>query len=218
VAGQFAARSFYRTQRWQSHILTRTANDIPNHYEGIYKWTSTSGVKPVANFETAVPFGATNEVFKAFSAPSLGPDGTVAFVSLGNVSSFGVYAVSPSGVLRRVADTTTAVPGSNVNFADFSYSPSVGHYGEVAFYGNGPASLSGIYAEPNDHSAVSLDTLLSINDLVGGQGIVFIGFGVNAYDSISGRFAAYLVLENTADGIWTFDKHARVDAQTRVMV
>merc|ERR1711968_179841 len=84
----------------------------------------------LANWNSKVPGGGSNESFVAFSDPAVSPDGSVAvFIGEGS-QTLGVY-VAVTGAegrhsrLCKVADITDIAPGSGgVSFADFPETPS----------------------------------------------------------------------------------------------
>merc|ERR1712194_100986 len=99
------------------------------------------------------------------------------------------------GVLRSVANFSTPIPNGGVQtFGDFPYTVSVGADGLVIFYADAPLAYSGIYSETK---MGGVQAEVTEADAVGGQGIVFIGFGANAYDEASDSFATYLVLSDS---------------------
>jgi hypothetical protein len=193
--------------RWSDHCLFKnmgyTGQAAADHvFPGVFSRALRGALQTVASSATVVP-GSVHTSFQAFSAPSIGGDGTVAFVALTSIGE-GVYARSDS-VLRSIANVSTPLPeaAGTHTFGDFPYAVSVGADGRVLFYADAPLAYSGIYSETKGGG---LQAELTQANSVNGQGIVFIGLGASAYDEASDSFATYLVLEDTTDGIWVFKR------------
>lgn len=164
-------------------------------------WRAAEGaITAVASDQTPIPDGNPGESFVAFSDPGVGIDGTVAFVALGNNGSYGIYKVRTDGGAEVVANKHREVPGfPGCNFANFPQVPSIDAAGNTVFLGKCDASVGGVFYEDGD----GLGTVLSYNDTIDGVPLVYVGYGTNAYSA--NRVALYLLLDNSSNGIWTFD-------------
>ncbi|MEP0845921.1 MAG: hypothetical protein HRF50_03760 [Phycisphaerae bacterium] len=110
----------------------------------------------IADTNTPVPGGTGN--FTAFSIPSLaGP--YVAFGADGESDQQGVY-LHNAGVIERIADKSTLIPGAEATFRGFG-TPSVDPGGNVAFFGRGEGDQFGIYA-----SGAGLHTIADASTIV----------------------------------------------------
>jgi hypothetical protein len=124
---------------------------------GIY--TGTAGpVQLVANTATTAP-GDTS-AFNGFERPSIDASGNVAFVATVADGNQGAYA-QIGGSLVRIADTTTATPGFNGTFSEFTTlgSASIDH-GTVSFAGfsrGGGGVDQGIYTWSNGSLSLVAD-------------------------------------------------------------
>ncbi len=125
---------------------------------GIYTAPIGGPVQLVANTGTTAP-GDTS-AFSGFERPSIDASGNVAFVATVADGNNGAYA-RIGGSLVRIADTTTATPGFNGNFFDFTTlgSASIDH-GTVSFAafsrGNGGVD-QGVYTSTNGSLSVVAD-------------------------------------------------------------
>ena len=97
----------------------------------------------VADTSTPIPGGSGN--FGVFDSCVIS-NGNIAFVGYGPgqgpEQQRGVYA-KINGILNRVADTSTPIPGGSGNFIDFLSLVISG--GNIAFVGYGPGQQQGIY-------------------------------------------------------------------------
>jgi len=203
ISARLDSRRMYRTRTVGTHCLNLGANRV---FPGIFLVDDAgAGIKVVANAATSAPGASNGALFNAFSSPSIGADGTVAFVAE-TPNGLGIYAKGPGGsTLRLVADTSTTLP-SGATFGDFPEPPSVGD-GRVAFYAATNGAFSGVYLEAQGVAHTSKTApvpLLTMADSALGTSIVYIGFGQHSYDEVTGDVAVYLVLGNTAvtDGIY----------------
>jgi hypothetical protein len=192
-----ANRKMYRTRTEASHCLHLGSNRV---WPGIFSVSRATGPKVIASAGTQAPVATQGTYFTAFSSPSMGADGTVAFVAETG-TSLGIYAMSPGQSLRLVASTNTKA-ASGLVFQDFPEPPSVGDM-RVAFYAAFSGAGSGVYLEDQDATKPPL-TLLTMADKAMGAGIVFIGFGQHSYDEVHAEVAMYLVLDDAlqTDGIY----------------
>jgi uncharacterized repeat protein (TIGR01451 family) len=133
----------------------------------------------VATANTPIPGGTGT--FSTLGRPWVG-SGVVVFRGLGSSEQDGIYAYSggPGGTLRRVADTTTPVPGGTgtfVNFGQIFFGEPAGvpavQDGVIVFRGAGSAGEHGIYKEENGALHVVADLTTPIP---GGLG-TFTDFG-----------------------------------------
>ena len=98
--------------------------------------------KRIADTSTPIPHGTDN--FASFQAPAQ-KNGYVAFQGADANSLQGIYLVTPTGVMKVVADTTTAVPGSpSDHFASFER-PCVDGSGNVAFVATTVGGNQGVF-------------------------------------------------------------------------
>lgn len=108
-----------------------------NGKQGIYR--SVGGtLSTVVDTTTVIP--GTSGTFSYFSSPSVA-GGNLAFYGGGSVNGTTVRGIYKNigGVLNRVADTSTSIPGiSNSRFTGFSSFPSL-NTNDVAFSGSGQA-------------------------------------------------------------------------------
>jgi len=202
VEAQFNKLAFSGKNTRDSDILTKNRGSFrgaTNVNPGIWRWGTDGSLAEVVNFETTIPGGQPGEAFVAFSDPGVSLDGTAAFVGLGNNGSYGVFKESRAKPLSLVAGRQTPMPGyENHTFQNIPNIPSVGPQGEVVFYGAATSEIAGIYAE--DPITGALSSVITLDAQVEGQGLLYIGFGTQAYGN--GLAAAYMVLEDTTCGIW----------------
>lgn len=126
---------------------------------GVYA-TMGGSIVLIADTNTAVPDGTGN--FEGFSVPVSIDNSDVAFLANFNFGQQGIYR-SIGGVLSRVVDFTTPVPGGGTFF--FLSDPVSLGGGDVTFKGIG--SLIGIYT----YIGGTLDVLVDTNTAVpGGSG------------------------------------------------
>ena len=165
---------------------------------GVYKEVSGS-LQAVADSDTPIPEGTGN--FKTTPRGGVSMDGgAVAFYGEGNDDQSGVY-VEENGVLKKVADETTAIPGGTGNFAAFDGSTAISSMkpgeGIIAFLGRGQDGQEGIYKRVDS-------ALIKVADkntpIPGGSGN-FTEFGASF--SISGGNVAFQAIGNDGqDGIF----------------
>lgn len=208
VTDQFNSMVMYKTEPVITHGLTRhrqvgaSATDA-----GLYR--SVDGViSVIANDKSTVP-GAENEFFAAFSDPGVGLDGTVAFVSLCNNGTYGIWKYS-NDELKLVTSNHFNVPGySSCPFRNFPQAPSVDGKGNAVFFGQCDEKVGGVFAEQSDGS---LGTLITYDDKVDGYETIYVGFGANA--ASGNKAALYMVLDdsNVTNGVWSFDLPTSEDA------
>jgi len=216
VRSQRSLKSFIKTQTWQGHCLShfqqRPGSDV---YPGVFRWTQLRGIRGVATAASRVPQSGRKrqhqaDDFVAFSDPVIGAGGTMAFVGLSSSGALGVYVSKPRSALQVIADTHTQIPGgSNVTFGDFPYQPSVGEGGDIVFYAAAQPPFSGIYSGSSAEN--SLRAELTLQNQISNQSLIYIGFGSHAFDANSDSFAAYLVLENGVDGVWSISRQISDD-------
>jgi hypothetical protein len=104
-------------------------------------------ITKVADTNTAIPNGVGN--FATFSAAGYGPatgQGSVAFYATGANGQKGYYS-QVGGVLGRIADTNTPVPGGG-SFTAFG-TISWGFEGDSLYFSGGNATQSGLYVSSN---------------------------------------------------------------------
>jgi hypothetical protein len=203
VEAQFNKLAFTKFNPRDSDILTKNRGSFygaENVNPGIWRYGKDDGsLSEVVNFETTIPGGQPGEAFVAFSDPGVGIDGTAAFVGLGNNGSYGIFKGSRNTPLSLVAGRQTEVPGySPYTFQSLPNVPSVGPQGEVVFFGVATSEIGGVFAQDADSGALS--TVINYDDKVDGQGLLYIGYGTQAYTN--GVASAYMVLEDTTCGVW----------------
>lgn len=119
----------------------------------------------VADTATPVPNGTGN--FATFSNMlSVDASGNVAFVESNGTTNNGIY-LSSTGVLTRVADLNTTIPGGTGNFTSFAAFGNAIEAGRLAFRGNGSISQAGIYALVSGNLVRIADTSTAIPDGTG---------------------------------------------------
>jgi hypothetical protein len=166
---------------------------------GIWRYGQDGSIAEVVNFETTIPGGQPGEAFVAFSDPGVAIDGTAAFVGLGNNGSYGVFKGSRSKPLSLVAGRQTPMPGyDGYTFQNIPNVPSVGPQGEVVFFGAASSDIAGVYAE--DPVTGELSTVINYESTVENKDLLYIGYGTQAYSG--GIASAYMVLNDTTNGIW----------------
>ena len=106
--------------------------------QGIYLFDG-SVLSRVADLNTAIPGGSGN--FTSLLFPALSGS-NVAFLGSGSSGQEGIYLFD-AGVLSRVADLNTAIPGGSGNFASLFIEALSG--GNVVFVGFGSSGQEGIY-------------------------------------------------------------------------
>lgn len=202
VQNQWSNLALYDDQPVSQHPLT-SHRDVSVGVSVLSPglWRAAEGaIAAVASDQSVVPDGNPGESFVAFSDPGVGIDGTVAFVALGDNQSYGIYKVRTDGGVEVVANNRMEVPGfPGCNFANFPQVPSIDAAGNTVFLGKCDSSVGGVFYEDGD----ALGTVLNYNDTIDGVPLVYVGYGTNSYSA--NRAALYLLLENSSNGIWTFD-------------
>jgi hypothetical protein len=195
VDKSFSRRSRHE-QRSDSH-----SGDV---YPGVFRW-SAGKLSVIADPSTPVPGGTASEKFIGFSDPTISHDGTAAFVALTTGGEKVIAVSTPDKQLSIAASTASPV----TKFTDLPFVPSIDGNGTVLFYGAADNNRSGVYSatrsKPNASNWKPVAEL-TLADKVEGQSLVYIGFGNGAYNHETGTFAAYLVLANDVEGIWTFSR------------
>jgi hypothetical protein len=151
---------------------------------GLGVYVATAGTaRVVADTATAVPGGVGS--FTGFLSAVSADDGNIAFeagstLSLAPLSLlYGIYA-EIDGVLVRIADTETLIPGSAETFDGFT---SLDHGlsisgASVAFYGGGGASLTrGLYVYRDGE----IHEVIEVGDLLDGKVVSGIEFGSEGF-------------------------------------
>lgn len=202
VEQQWNKMAFSGWKPRDSDILTKNRGSFygaENVNPGIWRWGKDGSIVEVVNFQTTIPDGQPGEAFVAFSDPGVALDGTAAFVGLGNNGSYGVFKGSRSKPLSLVAGRQTPVPDySGYTFQSIPNIPSVGSQGEVVFFGAADSEVAGVFAE--DPVTGELSTVINYKALVEDQELLYIGFGTQAYSA--GVASAYMVLNDTTNGVW----------------
>ena len=166
--------------------------DLSRGHLGIY--LSQSGVlRRVADVNTPIPGGSGNFRVTDLSYPALS-GGNVAFLAFGSSEQMGIYLFE-DGVLRRVADRNTPIPGESGNFDAFL--PPALSGGNVAFLGTGgPLDQRGIYL----FEGGGLSRVADLNTPIPGGSGNFTGFGA---PDLSGENVAFHGNgSNNQDGIY----------------
>ncbi len=179
AAGGLAQGDFDGNGLVDTTDLTLLNTNLMRHRASVY-------IGKIADTTTTVP-GAAN-TFSGFNNAVMDKSGTIAMVGLGSPTN-GVYKYT-SGVLSKVADNSTVIPGASGVFASFGL-PSI-NKGKVAFLGYDLNSKDGIYTDRSG-------TLTKVVDRNNG----FSGFGD---PNLSDTGAAFIGLLGTASGIynWSF--------------
>jgi len=202
VEQQWNKMAFSGWKPRDTDILTKNRGSFygaENVNPGIWRWGKDGSIVEVVNFQTTIPDGQPGEAFVAFSDPGVALDGTAAFVGLGNNGSYGVFKGSRSKPLSLVAGRQTPVPDySGYTFQSIPNIPSVGSQGEVVFFGAADSEVAGVFAE--DPVTGELSTVINYKALVEDQELLYIGFGTQAYSA--GVASAYMVLNDTTNGVW----------------
>lgn len=153
--------------------------------QGIYLFVGTT-LSRVADLNTQIPNGTGT--FTRLTSFSLGPpgisEGKVAFLGFGESGQQGIYLFGGTA-LSRVADTSTAIPGSIGNFDNF-FEPSLsdGIVGFVAFGG----FEEGIYLHDGSTLSRVVDTSIPIP--MGTGKFQFAGIGVALFSGSNVAFPA----------------------------
>jgi len=208
VSAQSAHRVFFRTKRTEGHCLRKRLAYSNNVFPGIFQWSRQHGLTVVADANTRVPGGSDSATFVGFSDPAISADATAAFVAESTDGVLGVYA-HRAGRLEEIATTSTEAPGTGGQlFGDFPFVPTVSSNGEVIFYSSVAGSYSGIYSGTTSaiYGSSSIRTELTLADAVGGKSLIYIGFGTSACSQSANVCAAYLVLGDGVDGVWTWNR------------
>jgi hypothetical protein len=180
----------------------------PGGQQGIYLFHG-GVLDHVADLNTLVPGGSGNK-FAGFGAPGQPftggalSGGNVVFLGFGSLQA-GLY-LSEDGILSRVVDLGTPIPGGNGTFAQFMNEDISG--GNVVFFGLGPGPQRGIYLFERGELSRVADTNTPIPAGTGsfsdfsspkgsGRNVVFRG------DGPGGQLGIYLfhdgVLDRVAD-------------------
>ena len=150
-----------------------------------------SSLNVVADTNTPIPGGSGN--FDFFGPSPSFNDEYVAFMG-GNFSGQqGIYT-NTGGSLNRVADTNTAIPGGQGNFAYFTGDLSFDG-GNVAFLGFDAFGWQGIYADIGG----SLTKIIGVNDSLDGKIVSSLSFG---HGSLSGNNIAFTASFGGSEGIF----------------
>lgn len=198
VPGTFS--SFTRTgRRTSANYGDRTVfyAEDNNGAEGVYSFTESEGIRIVANASTSVPM-VPEAHFESFLTFDVGPEGVVFIGTYRNERGFlvsGLYhfdpdwvdpnGIEPDGLITRIADTSTAMPGGEGNPLDddddlyfSSFGPGRPHIfgNNLVFYGS--SGIAGGYQEgiflwkPTTGIANPVDT----NSEIPGAGVAFRNF------------------------------------------
>lgn len=131
----------------------------------------------VADTTTLVP--GTNQPFTEFLDGVTSRAGEFAFRAHG-AGTLGVYATT--GGLHTVADTSTRIPGRNLSFTGFDQwseqGPALDRNGDVAFRGEGPGGLRGIYVERRGN----LRKVVETGDAFFGRTVTTVDLGREGFD------------------------------------
>lgn len=134
--------------------------------------------------DTATPVPGGSGTFGAFTNMiSADANGNVAFGENKGTTNNGIY-LSDKGVLSRVADLNTNIPGGNGKFTGFALFGNAIEAGRLAFRGNGAASQAGIYA----YASGSLTRIADINSAIPGGTGNFTSFGTAYVDATNYAF------------------------------
>jgi len=190
-------RRHRRGQHSDSH-----AGDV---YPGIFRW-SAGKMTIVADSSTRVPGASASEKFVGFSDPTISHEGTAAFVAMTSAGEKVIGVASPDQPLSIAASTSDPT----TRFSDLPFVPSIDGNGTVLFYGRAEDDHAGVYlaSRSDSNNSWAHTAELTLADKVEGQSLVYIGFGCGAFNHETGTFAAYLVLSNDVEGIWTFSSKA----------
>ena len=163
--------------------------------QGIFTATTNSLVR-IASTDTLVPgraitFSGSNPIFSR--KPDLSA-GKVVFSGRFSGGS-GVYEVSTDGnVAFMIADTSTPIPGTNVNFSSFAEQAI--EYGTVIFTAQGP----GIYGAYRYQNGV-LDKIIAKPDTLSGKTVATVVLGNQGLNG--GRVALQITFSDGSSGIYT---------------
>lgn len=134
--------------------------------------------------DTATPVPGGTGTFAAFTnMVSVDANGNVAFGENNSTTNNGIY-LSSSGVLSRVADLNTTIPGGTGKFTGFALFGNSIDGGRLAFRGNGSSNQAGIYA----YASGSLTKIADTNSAIPGGTGNFTSFGTAYVDSTSYAF------------------------------
>jgi hypothetical protein len=159
-------------------------------------YTGTPGsLTTVVNSSTAIP-GGGGAVFNSFNIQDSATGNRVLFQGESSSSLDGFYSWN-SGVLSRVIDSTTSIPGytatfSNLNGAAYSYNGIV-VYGAGNENGN---TVGGIYNIPTESGEFEPIALIGSPDPIGDS---FLAFGV---PSTGGERTAFVGASRGSTGIY----------------
>lgn len=133
----------------------------------------------IADTSTAIPGGAGN--FTGFMAMPVLSGNLVAFIGTGASGQQGVY-YAEDGVLEKIVDTSTAIPGGTGNFTGFPGAlamPSPQFPSGPIFVGHGSGGQQGVYAAPASGPVKVAD----LNTMIPGGTGMFTGFGAVSTDA-----------------------------------
>ena len=158
--------------------------------------TNGFGVTAVATNATAIPNGTDN--FTALSPVPAISGSNVAFQAFGANGQQGVYR-SVGGVLSRVADRNTPVPGApGTTFDSFLFMDVAISGDRVAFRGHGTGGTDGIYTDLTG----TLMKVIAVGDTLDGKTVSVMDISQFAFDG--NRIAVVAGFTNGSTGVYTF--------------
>jgi hypothetical protein len=164
-------------------------------YTGLFLATGFAAPSVVATTNTAIPNGTGN--FTIFGTVPDISGANVAFYGEGSSSQAGIYR-SVGGVLSRVADRTTAVPGATGTFNSFTLTDLAISGDRVAFRGTGTSGVNGIYTDLGG----SLTKVIATGDSFDGKTVNAVNIGQFSFDG--NNIAVVVGFTNGTGGVYTF--------------
>jgi hypothetical protein len=162
---------------------------VAHGYPGVYLSNySGTEIRAVVDSDTPVPGGTGTFGYFPQLTLALDSDGTVVFAAPSGTSQLGIYA-NPDGLLRRVADLSTPIPGGNGSFTDFHYASISA--GNIAFVGLGSNGQKGIFGTVvGELGSSPLQRFIGVGDTLDGRTVADLTFGT---ESLSGHHLAFAV-------------------------
>lgn len=181
-------------------FLARGKRDAaPSSFFGIFVGGGAGGVQTlVEEGVTTIPNGSGN--FRDLRLVVADDDASFAFEGLGDAGQRGIY-VSENGVIRKLIDTNTPIPGGSGNFSWehralvdslFAYDD-----GSVLFEGFGANDYRGIFYAGPDGEIVKL---VDINDVLDGKAVAEAFIDRGSLDG--GRAGVWVQFEDGTEGIY----------------
>lgn len=161
---------------------------------GVYA-SGISGIAAVATNQTTIPGGTGS--FTSFGHLPASSGANVAFFGAGSSGQQGIYRWV-GGVVTRVADRTTAVPGATGTFNSFLLTDVAMDGDRVAFRGTSTTGVNGIYTDLGG----TLAKVVATGDILDGKTVSAVNIGAMGFEGST--IAVMVGFSNGTGGIYRF--------------